>query len=156
DPGKPGDDGRTPSVDTTRNEEAGETTITFYYDTNNDGTYTEGEDELIRTETVKDGKPGDDGRTPSVDTTRNEEAGETIITFYYDTNNDGTYTEGEDELIRTETVKDGKPGDPGKPGDDGRTPSVDTTRNEEAGETTITFYYDTNNDGTYTEGEDEL
>ncbi|QTJ58637.1 fibrinogen-binding adhesin SdrG C-terminal domain-containing protein [Dolosigranulum pigrum] len=118
--GDPGKDGRTPSVHTERNEEAGETTITFYYDTNNDGTYTKDQDELIRTEKVKDGKegepgapgrdgnPGEDGRTPSVHTERNEDTGETTITFYYDTNNDGTYTKDQDELIKTEKVKDGK------------------------------------------------
>ncbi|QJS98423.1 YSIRK-type signal peptide-containing protein [Dolosigranulum pigrum] len=172
--GNPGEDGRTPSVHTERNEEAGETTITFYYDTNNDGTYTKDQDELIRTEKVKDGKegepgapgrdgnPGEDGRTPSVHTERNEDTGETIITFYYDTNNDGTYTKDQDELIRTEKVKDGKEGEPGapgrdgNPGEDGRTPSVHTERNEDTGETTITFYYDTNNDGTYTKDQDEL
>ncbi|QTJ51893.1 YSIRK-type signal peptide-containing protein [Dolosigranulum pigrum] len=172
--GNPGEDGRTPSVHTERNEEAGETTITFYYDTNNDGTYTKDQDELIKTEKVKDGKegepgapgrdgnPGEDGRTPSVHTERNEEAGETTITFYYDTNNDGTYTKDQDELIRTEKVKDGKEGEPGapgrdgNPGEDGRTPSVHTERNEDTGETTITFYYDTNNDGTYTKDQDEL
>ncbi|QTJ60300.1 Ig-like domain-containing protein [Dolosigranulum pigrum] len=169
--GNPGEDGRTPSVHTERNEDTGETIITFYYDTNNDGTYTKDQDELIRTEKVKDGKegepgapgrdgnPGEDGRTPSVHTERNEEAGETTITFYYDTNNDGTYTKDQDELIRTEKVKDGKEGEPGRdgnPGEDGRTPSVHTERNEDTGETTITFYYDTNNDGTYTKDQDEL
>ncbi|RAN53471.1 collagen-flanked surface repeat-containing protein, partial [Dolosigranulum pigrum] len=84
------------------------------------------------------GKPGDDGRTPSVDTTRNEEAGETIITFYYDTNNDGAYTEGEDELIRTETVKDGKPGEPGENGKPGLSSRIDTKETEIGLEVKIT------------------
>ncbi|MGX7358918.1 SdrD B-like domain-containing protein, partial [Dolosigranulum pigrum] len=56
----------------------------------------------------QNGNPGKDGRTPSVDTTRNKEAGETTITFYYDTNGDGKYTKDADELIRTAKVKDGK------------------------------------------------
>ncbi|MGX7334986.1 SdrD B-like domain-containing protein, partial [Dolosigranulum pigrum] len=86
------------------------------------------------------GKPGEPGKTPTFEI--NEE-GHLIAKFENESDKDlGKVT--------------GEPGQNGDPGKDGRTPSVHTTRNEDAGETTIIFYYDTNGDGEYTEGEDEL
>ncbi|MGX7446976.1 Ig-like domain-containing protein, partial [Dolosigranulum pigrum] len=122
-PGEPGENGRTPSVHTDRNEEAGETTITFYYDTNGDGKYTKDEDEFIRTEKVKDGK--DATGTETVVKEGNEEPGNSasasgVWVTVYKTDADGNRLKNGDNNdieLSHEFIRDGK---------DGKTPTVET------------------------------
>ncbi|MGX7348607.1 SdrD B-like domain-containing protein, partial [Aerococcus vaginalis] len=136
-PVKNGADGNSFLVETNKVDE-GTTEVIFFYDKDGDGKYTEGIDQLIDHDYIRDGQngndgeDGDDGRTPSVTTERDEEAKTTTITFYFDVDGDGKYTEGVDELIREEIVRDGQNGNDGEDGDDGRTPSVTTERDEEA------------------------
>ena len=109
DKGERGEDGKTPEVTVTPGKDGHSTDITFTVP---------GKDPV--TVNVKDGENGLNGKTPKVDLLRvegqNGNPSHTIVTFYTDENNDGKYTQGTDELLGSEMIKDGAKGADGRDG----------------------------------------
>lgn len=99
-----------------------------------------------------DGTNGLDGLSPSAQSTR---VGDTVTTIiYYDTNQNGVYDAGVDTLIDTFTVQDGADGIDGLNGTDGQSPTVTTSKVGTT--TTVTVFYDSNQNGVYDAGVDVL
>ncbi|HEN0243009.1 TPA: YSIRK-type signal peptide-containing protein, partial [Streptococcus agalactiae] len=95
--GPAGKDGISPTITTKPGADGNSTDVTI--------TIPGKEDTIIN---IKNGRDGLDGKTPKVDSLRLEEQGITVVTFYIDTNNDGKYTPGVDDIIQSELIKDGK------------------------------------------------
>ncbi|WP_332058557.1 YSIRK-type signal peptide-containing protein, partial [Streptococcus canis] len=115
--GPAGKDGLSPTITTKPGADDNSTDVTI--------TIPGKEDTTIN---IKNGRDGLDGKTPKVDSLRLEEQGITVVTFYIDTNNDGKYTPGVDDIIQSELIKDGK---------DGKTPTVEQTPIKDASGKTI-------------------
>ncbi|HEN0968506.1 TPA: YSIRK signal domain/LPXTG anchor domain surface protein, partial [Streptococcus agalactiae] len=89
--GPAGKDGISPTITTKPGADGNSTDVTI--------TIPGKEDTIIN---IKNGRDGLDGKTPKVDSLRLEEQGITVVTFYIDTNNDGKYTPGVDDIIQSE------------------------------------------------------
>ncbi|HFZ7140661.1 TPA: YSIRK signal domain/LPXTG anchor domain surface protein, partial [Streptococcus agalactiae] len=89
--GPAGKDGVSPTITTKPGADGNSTDVTI--------TIPGKEDTIIN---IKNGRDGLDGKTPKVDSLRLEEQGITVVTFYIDTNNDGKYTPGVDDIIQSE------------------------------------------------------
>lgn len=116
--GAAGIDGLSPTVDSVKVGDT--TTITIYYDQNQNGVYDAGIDTLIDVFTVQDGVDGVDGidgqngQSPTVSTSK--VGNTTTVTVFYDVNSNGVYDAGTDVLLDQFTVEDG---DDGLAGTDG-------------------------------------